>query len=176
MNSQKLILINGFAGAGKSTIAKLYIDEHPLALRIEGDEPLANIGQWSRNEPKALELMFELVKSMASTHLRSGHDVVLPYFVRDAQHAEAFEQLAVEADADFYEFVLHNDHEDAVARLLKRGTWGEAGQPSISKDELPEINRLVTLMEKELKKRPDVIAINISNDPAVTYAKLKTHL
>ena len=49
----KVILLNGFAGAGKTTIAKRYIDQHPLSVVIEGDELIVNIGNWVAQEDEA---------------------------------------------------------------------------------------------------------------------------
>jgi 2-phosphoglycerate kinase len=43
---QKLILLNGFAGVGKSTIAQKYISETPLTLCLEGDIVMGMIGCW----------------------------------------------------------------------------------------------------------------------------------
>jgi len=84
MNSPKIILINGFAGSGKTTIARMYTDNHPLAMLIEGDELIVNIGGWLDNEPQARDLVFELSKKMLDTALSFGYDVVLPYLVVDA--------------------------------------------------------------------------------------------
>ena len=44
METTKVILLNGFAGAGKTTLARKYIDSHPLSIVIEGDELIVNIG------------------------------------------------------------------------------------------------------------------------------------
>jgi chloramphenicol 3-O-phosphotransferase len=37
MTKARLIVLNGFAAAGKTTIAKKYIDEHSMALALEAD-------------------------------------------------------------------------------------------------------------------------------------------
>ncbi|HEX6416690.1 MAG TPA: AAA family ATPase [Candidatus Saccharimonadales bacterium] len=173
----KVILLNGFAGAGKTTIAKRYIDQHPLSVVIEGDELIVNIGNWVAQEDEARQLVFELTKAMLRTCLESGHDVVLPYLVTDADHAEEFKQIAEALNADFYEFILHTDREDTIARLLKRGTWGEAGQPPISDKDMPAIEELADKMEAALKLRQEVIALDIKeSDPDATYSQLLNSL
>lgn len=53
MTQPKFILLNGFAGAGKTTIAKRYLADHPLAFLIEGDELIVNLGHWLELEEKA---------------------------------------------------------------------------------------------------------------------------
>lgn len=177
MARPKLIVINGFAAAGKTTIAKMYIAEHPLAIAIESDDLIVNIGDWQANEGEARRLVFLLIKSMMRAYLVEGRDVVLPYLVTNAGHVDEFEKIAKDLDADFYEFALHNDQPTAIAKLLKRGTWGEAGQPPIADDELPVIEELVTKMEQELEKRPGAIRIDSRmGDPKGTYGTLKGHL
>ncbi|QQG50921.1 MAG: AAA family ATPase [Candidatus Saccharibacteria bacterium] len=170
MPKPKLILLNGFAGAGKTTVAKMYIADHPLAMVIEGDELIVNMGSWQANEDEARRLLFLLTKAMARTYLVEGRDVLLPYLVTSAGDVDEFEKIAKDIGAEFYEFILHNDRPTAIARLLERGTWGEAGQPPISDDELPVIEDLAARMERELEKRPGAIRINVKvGDPKITY-------
>jgi predicted kinase len=177
MSTPKLILLNGFAGAGKTTIARKYIENHPLALVIEGDEIIVNIGQWLENEEEARKLVFELVKAMVRTYLQSGNDVVLPYLVTNARHADEFETLAAECSADFYEILLHSDRPEAIARLLKRGTWGEAGVSPLTNQDLPAIEELMSRMEAEIEKRPNNTKITIKeDDPDDTYRLLMNHI
>jgi DNA transposition AAA+ family ATPase len=38
-------MLGGFAGCGKTTIAKRYISENPLTLIIEGDEVITKLRQ-----------------------------------------------------------------------------------------------------------------------------------
>lgn len=173
MPKPKLILINGFAAAGKTTIAKMYIAEHPLSMAVETDELIVNIGDWRENEDEAWRLVFLLTKSMLRAYIAEGRDVVLPYLVRNASDADEFEAIAKDLNADFYEFLLHDDRPAAIARLLKRGTWGEAGQPPISDDELPVIEEIAIKMEQALEKRPGTIRITIkANDPKSTYDEI----
>lgn len=174
MTKARCILLNGFAGAGKSTIAKRYKEEHPMALVIEGDELIVNIGQWTTHEAAARKQVFELTKAMTATHLAAGYDVVLPYLVMDASHTVVFEAIAHAANAEFYEIVLHNDRHDAIARLMKRGTWGEAGLPPITNDELPQIEKDIDRMQAELEKRPEARVIRVvEGDTDGTYREFQ---
>ncbi len=177
MNKPKVILLNGFAGSGKTTIGRMYVDNHPLAMVIEGDELIVNIGDWIDHEDDARDLIFALTKSMLATTLQGGHDTVLPYLVTNASHVAEFEQIAREHNADFYEFYLatHKDH--AVQRLLNRGTWGEAGLPPLAKEDLPQINELYDRMERTLEKRPNQIHIQIKEgSPIETYQEALKHI
>lgn len=177
MPKPKLILLNGFAAVGKTTIAKMYIAEHPLAMMIEADELIVNIGGWQENEEEARRLVFLTMKAMIRTCLAEGRDVVLPYLVTKPTDAEEFETIAKAQDADFYEIVLYNDQPTAIAKLLKRGTWGEAGQPPITDDELPVIEELAAKMDSALQERPKAIRIDSKmGDPKGTYEQLLGYL
>lgn len=170
MNQPKLILLNGSAAVGKTTITERYISEHPLTLSISGDEIIVMIGQWLKHEAKARALIFELTKSMAATHLKQGHDVLLPYLLTDAGHAEAFEELAQELKVDYKEILLHTTKEDAVQRLLRRGSWGEAGTNPVTEATIPVIKELYETMMRETDKRLHTIVIeSIYGQPDKTY-------
>lgn len=160
MQKPNFILLNGFAGAGKSTIARRYIANHPLALAIEGDELIVNLGNWLKQETEARELIYEMIKSLLAIHLSKGYDVVLPYLVTDNRHIEEFESIAAKCNAVFYNFLLSNDKEVAIQRLLRRGTWGEAGTDPLGEKDMPEINRLYDAMEQQLEHQDRVIVID----------------
>lgn len=161
MTQIKLILLNGFAGNGKSTIGKRYIKEHPLALMIEGDEIIVNLGDWLANENEARKIIFELTKSLIDTHLRLGYDVILPYLVTNKNHVNAFREIANKHDAKFYNFLLHNEKPTAIRNLLKRGTWGEAGLDPLSDKDMPAIEDLYDKMESQLEHQADAIILKI---------------
>jgi predicted kinase len=167
----KLILLNGFAGCGKTTIAKLFKGNHPFALDVEIDEILVMLGQWLKFEDEARSYAFEIMKSMIATHLGNGKNVIVPYLLLDSNHAKDFENIAARYNASFYELYLFALQEDAINRLLKRGTWGEVGSPLITKEGLPHILKIYDLMEKETAKRHNTISIiSEENKIEATYA------
>lgn len=153
--------MNGFAGVGKSTIAKRYIDEHPLALDIEGDRIIVMLGQWQKFEDDARKHIFELTKAMASTHLKFGNDVILTYLLTNAEHAAAFETLAHEHGADFFEILLTAEKADAIGRLMERGLWGEEGTEPLTEKDLPTIEALYDAMIIETAKRPNTKSVPV---------------
>lgn len=164
MKRPKCIVLNGFAGAGKTTIAQRYIEDHPMALAIEGDEMIIHMGQWTEYENDARKQVYELTKAMVATHLAAGYDVILPYLVMDARHMKAIEQIAKDSGAEFYEILLHNERDHAIERLMKRGTWGEAGLPPITANDRPQIEKDIAIMEAQLEKRPRFKTITVKED------------
>lgn len=177
MAGAKLIVLNGFAASGKTTIAEKYIAEHSLALALEADAIVDNIGDWTNHREEVRQLTFELTKAMLRAYLPSGHDVVLPYTVTSAEEVQEFESIARACDAGYYEFVLYNERADAIAKLLKRGKWGEETSPPLTDKDLPEIEELVDRMESALEKRPNAVKIQLKdNDPDTTYNQVMQHI
>ena len=173
MTKAKLILINGFNASGKTTIAKKYIADHSLAMSIDADVLVNNIGDWANHREEVGQLAFELTKAMIRAYLPSSYDVVLPYIVTRIEEAEAFESIARECSAEYYEIILRNERTDAIDRLFKRGRWGEASSPLITDKDLPIIERDFTNMETVLKKRPNTFRIPLKgNTPDTTYHQL----
>ena len=74
----RLIHLNGPPGIGKSTIAELYVDDHPGTLNLDIDRVRSLVGGWRENFESADELVRPIALAMASTHLRAGYDVFMP--------------------------------------------------------------------------------------------------
>jgi predicted kinase len=177
MTKPKLIVLNGFAAAGKTTIAKMYIAEHSMALALEADAIVDNIGDWTNHEDEVRQLTFDLTKAMLRAYLPSGHDVILPYLVTHPEEVQEFEAIARDCGADYYEILLHNERADAIARLLKRGKWGEETSPPLTDEDIPEIEKLMDGMEAALEQRPDAIKIPLKgHDPDTTYKQMLQHI
>lgn len=164
MHNPKLILIDGFAGVGKTTLAKRYVADRPLAMDLEGDEIIVMLGQWLAHEKEARELMFELGKAIITTHLASGHDVVVPCLPTNIAHQKAFEDIATKMNAQFFEIALITERGLAIQRLLKRGSWGEEGTDPLTEADLPIIERLYDAMDKTLAERPNATRISSVED------------
>lgn len=156
MKNTKLIILYGFASSGKTTLAKRYIDEHPLTIAIEGDQLIGMIGQWRRNETQARKLVFEHTKSIAENHLSGGHAVLIPYLLTDSTQIESFEKVAEKYGASFHEVYIKIDKEGAINRLLNRGCWGEEGSKILTEDDRTEVLSLYEHMTTEMNKRTNV--------------------
>lgn len=168
----KLILLGGFAACGKSTIAERYIADYPMALYIEGDEIITKLGQWRTHTNEAVQSKRLLTAGMALIHLQSGYDVIIPK-LQGGNYDSSYEEAAKEAGADFLEIFIDVPKDEAVRRLLERGSWGEAGLPPITQEHLPKIERMYDEMVSAVSQRPNTIIIkSIEGDIEGTYKAL----
>lgn len=169
----QLILINGPAGIGKTTIAQRYIAEHPFALLASVDDVVGALGQWLTHEPAARKLAFSLVTSMVTTHLKTGHDVVVPLLLEDPAEADVLATIAQSGGATFFEFALLADKPEAIQRMFEKGAWGEPGSPPLTAHDAPIIEGLYDRMQAALAQRPHTVRItSVKNDIDGTYQKL----
>jgi predicted kinase len=130
-----MIVLNGPPGCGKSTLARMYADEHPLALNLDIDRVRSLIGRW-REDPHAAGLLARAIAlAAARAHLAAGHDVVIPQFLGRLAFLEQAEQVAEQAGASFHEIVLLDTRENAVRRYTER-TGTEAGPGHVEDHEM----------------------------------------
>jgi adenylylsulfate kinase-like enzyme len=153
MSKAKLIMLYGFAASGKTTLSNKYLSLHPQAISIEGDRIINMMEQWRKREMEARKIVFEDIKALTKEYLGKGRVVLLPYLLTDHTQAETFKRIADEMSATFHEVFINIERGDAIARLLKRGVWGEAGSPELTESDLPEINELYDRMEKAMDNR-----------------------
>lgn len=115
----RLILVNGPPGIGKSTLARRYALDHPLALVLDIDDLRTAMGQWETHD-ESMRLARLLAVEMAQTHLGSGHDVVVPQFLGRYEFVKTLRSVAARCRAAFHEIVLVAPLEDAFTRLTAR--------------------------------------------------------
>ena len=115
-----LLLLNGFPGAGKSTLARRYVADHAMALCLDVDRLRAQLGGWQHDPDAAGLAARELALVMARTHLAAGHDVVVPQFLGRRRFVDQLQQAAAEAGASFHHVVLLDDRENALRRFHER--------------------------------------------------------
>lgn len=123
----RLLLLNGPPGIGKSTLARRYVADRPLALCLDVDVVRRLLGQWETYETESGLAARAMAVAMARVHLAGGRDVVVPQYVGRVEFADRLEALAAEVDATFAEVVLTDTKENALARFAAR-----AGDPDLA--------------------------------------------
>jgi predicted kinase len=115
-----LIVLNGPPGCGKSTIARLYAEDHPLALNLDVDRIRCLLGQWKQHAHEAGLQARAIALAAARVHLTAGHDVVVPQYLGRPEFLEQLEDLAGHTGADFHEIVLMTTKDEAIDRFRNR--------------------------------------------------------
>ena len=117
----RLIHVNGPPGIGKSTLARRYADQHPGVLDLDIDQVRSLIGGWQDHFNEAGAQARPIALAMAATHLRAGHDVVMPQYLGRIDEIAKFEAVARDTSAAFVEVMLTDTREAAIRRFDSRG-------------------------------------------------------
>jgi predicted kinase len=118
----RLILLNGPPGVGKSTLARRYIAEHPLAFCLDIDGIRRLIGQWQQHAEESGLLARRMAVAMITEHLGVGHDVITAQFLAREQFIGELEDVAARTGSSFHELVLLDSRANAIRRFHARAT------------------------------------------------------
>jgi predicted kinase len=110
---------------GKSTLARWFVERHPRSLCLDIDGIRRQIGHWQEASTESGRLARSLALAMLGQHLRGGNDVIVPQYLGRPDFIEALTLAANEADAQFFEIVLMDTRENALARFWSRASDAE---------------------------------------------------
>ncbi len=116
----RLVLLNGAPGTGKSTLARLYADRHPLTLALDVDVVRSMLGAWLDQPTEAGLIARRMALEVARVQLTEGRDVIVAQYLGRLDFVLQLEELAAFAGAPFIEIVLTSDAHDSAARFQRR--------------------------------------------------------
>lgn len=116
----ELILLNGPAACGKSTVAERLVASRPLALNLDVDVVRAMHGQWKDQPLEAGLQARRLAVGMASEHLSRGHDVIVAQFLGREDFILELEESALNTNARFVEIALMLTRTAAIDAFTRR--------------------------------------------------------
>jgi predicted ABC-type ATPase len=168
-----LVLVNGPPGIGKSTIARRWVLDRPLALNVDIDNMRVLMGQWA-DHPESKRLARQLALAMIATHLDSGHDVVVPQMVSNPAFVARLRACAEETGAVFRHVALIDTPDGAVARMQVRRSALRAGVAEHPlRDTDPERDReAVEYTQRAVQDMGAICVPTREGDIDATYASL----
>ncbi len=158
-----LIHLNGPSRVGKSTLARRYADEHAGSLVLDLDVLVGLIGGWRENFSAALEVARDHGRTLATRHLRQGHDVILPQLVTSHDRSPGFEETVREAGAAYIEVALTVRDDEHYVRLLGKRPTSDVEAHIQARLEGPDsglVDRIRGHLDEYLADRPQTIRID----------------
>ena len=117
-----LVLLNGPPAIGKSTLARRFVDDHPLALNLDIDVVRSLLGRWIEQPTDAGLAARAIAIAMAEAQLRSGRHVIVPQLVGRVEFIEQLQTAADRVDAQFVEIALMATRAEVRTWLEERST------------------------------------------------------
>jgi hypothetical protein len=173
----RLILLNGPPAAGKSTLARRWVADHPFALNLDLDRIWELIGGWQQDYRLAGSLARQLAAVMAGTHLHQQLDVIVPQYLGRPCFIDQLAGVAAEAGAEFRHLVLLPELASTLARFADRTDHTLAGELAEQLGGQAGLAEAYRRLVELLPSRPEALVLRLgeaTTDQA--YARLRAAL
>ena len=118
----KLIIINGTAGVGKSTLAEKLHELLPLSFLVNVDAQRRFISQYREQAKESSDLAFEVSIAITEACLRSKRDVIVDKMIWNINSTlDTLDELGEKYGAEVHEIILEASKETVVKRVEGRG-------------------------------------------------------
>lgn len=164
----KLIILNGPAGVGKSTLSERLHADISNSVLIHVDDLRRTIPNYRENCEESLMKSYEITRKAIKDHLENGETVIIDKAVASSDTLDSFIETGKQRGADVYEIFL------AAAKDV---VWTRADERGYKPGSLLTRERVGELWDKlddVRQKRPSAIVIDtnaLSLDE--TYQKVK---
>lgn len=118
----KLILINGPAAVGKSTLAEKLHKTLPLSFYIDVDLIRRSISGYRTNPKRSWQLSMVAALGIAEAQLKNKNSIIIDKMIYNkGGFIDSFLDLGKQYKADTYEFILWANKNTVMERAEKRG-------------------------------------------------------
>lgn len=117
----KLIILNGPAGVGKSTVAARLHSQMPASVLIDIDELRRTIPGYPEKREETLRLAYEYAANAIEDGLKAGSDVIIDKGIYQPEVLDTFISVANKCGANVMEFLLFAEKETVKKRAEERG-------------------------------------------------------
>jgi predicted kinase len=169
---RRLILLNGAPGAGKSTLAHLYVEHHPGTLCLDVDVLRTMVGGWADDYAGTGALVRPAALALIEAYLRESGDVMLPQLLARETEVAKFERAATNAGAELVHVLLDVEPDTAVARFDGRAdaVHTRAVRELVARE--GGAGHVVPTYLAALERLPDTRRLDARGEIGATYAAL----
>ncbi len=135
-----LIVLNGPPAAGKSTLARKYCADHPLALALDIDGIRHVLGRWRDHPAEAGLAARAIAVAAARVHLTAGYDVVVPQLLAKPGFLSDLAAAAAGSGAQFVEVMVGVERDQSLQRYSDR--WRAGDDPVHGSADAPDLEEI----------------------------------